>query len=95
MIVNYEQLLRAFLSSSIACVSSMRTNGASKNRDWSNQNGDDFPQEQTWYVTLVPMVCIPMVCIPMVCITMVCIPIRCLMVSTNLADPSCFYFRIS
>ena len=25
---------------------SMRTNGASKNRDWSNQNGDDFPHEQ-------------------------------------------------
>ena len=38
---------------------SMRTNGASKNRDWSNQNGTDFPHGQIqkklkylWYVTV-------------------------------------------
>ena len=59
----------------------MRTNGASKNQDWPDQNGDDLSKLSMllWYLWYVYLwVCIPMgmytygyvylwVCIPMVC----------------------------
>ena len=50
---------------------SMRTNGASKNRDYWHTNGHDFSHGQIKSVTLVPMVCVPMVCVPMVCVPIV------------------------
>ena len=61
----------------------MRTNGASKNRDWPDVNGLIYKLcrircSLVSELFLVPMVCIPMVCVPMVCVPMVCIPMVCI-----------------
>ena len=52
---------KLFLSSPSVSASS-RTSGASKNRDWSCQNGSDFLMGKFSPLLLVPMVCLPMVC---------------------------------